>query len=267
MQKVVLITGASSGLGLATALYLTKKGYVVFGTSRNPEKFTQSIPFELLPLEITDINSIETCVAEVLKRKKRVDVLINNAGVGITGPIEELDIKAISSNFNTNCFGPLQMIKSVLPKMREQSSGTIINITSIGGYMGLPFRGPYSASKSALSIITESLSMEVKNFGIKVICLAPGDFATDIASRRYHSPALEKSPYKKYKESLDTINKHVDQGNNPYEIAKAIDKILSKKNPRLHYEVGSFLQKLSKTLKKILPSRIFEKIIMNHYNL
>ncbi len=267
MQKVVLITGASSGLGLATALYLTKKGYSVFGTSRNPKKFNRSIPFELLPLEITNTNSIETCVAEVLNRKQRLDILINNAGVGITGPMEELEIDEIAFNFATNCFGPLQMIQTVLPKMREQSSGTIINITSIASYMGLPFRGPYSASKSALSIMTESLRMEVKEFGINVVNLAPGDYATDIASRRYNAPLLKKSPYHKYKESLETINNHVDQGNPPEEIAKTIAHILSQKNPRVHYQVGPFLQKLSKTLKKILPSRIFERIIMNHYKI
>ena len=265
--KNALITGASSGLGLATALHLKKIGYSVFGTSRNPKKYTQSIPFELLPLEITETNSIKTCVAEVIKRKQRLDILINNAGVGITGPMEEINADAIASNFATNCFGPLQMAQAVIPKMRDQSSGTIINITSIASYMGLPFRGPYSASKSALSIMSESLRMEVKEFGIKVLTLAPGDYATDIASRRYHSPVINKSPYKKYKESLEEINKHVDKGNSPEEVAKAIAEILTKKNPRVHYQVGSFLQKLSKTLKNILPSRIFEKLIMNHYKL
>ena len=187
--------------------------------------------------------------------------------MGITGPMEEINADAIASNFATNCFGPLQMAQAVIPKMRDQSSGTIINITSIASYMGLPFRGPYSASKSALSIMSESLRMEVKEFGIKVLTLAPGDYATDIASRRYHSPVINKSPYKKYKESLEEINKHVDKGNSPEEVAKAIAEILTKKNPRVHYQVGSFLQKLSKTLKNILPSRIFEKLIMNHYKL
>ena len=267
MQKVVLITGASSGLGLATALHLTQLGYTVFGTSRNPEKYTQSFPFDILPLEITDLVSIQACVAEVLKRAKRLDVLINNAGVGITGPVEELKLEAVTANFATNCFGPLQMVQAVLPQMRKQASGTIINITSIAGYMGLPFRGVYSASKSALSIMTESLRMEVKGFGIEVCALAPGDYATDIASRRYHAPVLKNSPYKKYQESLETMDTHVDQGNPPEEIAKTIAEILKQKNIKVHYQVGPIMQKLSKTLKKILPSRIFEKLIMNHYKL
>ena len=267
MQKVVLITGASSGLGLATALHLTEKGYKVFGTSRNPQNYKVIHPFDLLPLEITDLSSIEACVKEVLKRERRLDILINNAGLGITGPMEEIEAIAVANNFATNCFGPLQMAQAVLPQMRKQSSGTIINITSIAGHMGLPFRGVYSASKSALSILTESLRMEVKNFGIDVCTLAPGDYATDIASRRYHAPVLKNSPYIKYQQSLDNINNHVEEGKPPEEVAKAIAMILTQKNLSVHYQVGSFIQKLSKTLKKILPSRIFEKLIMKHYKL
>jgi len=267
MQKIVLITGASSGLGLATAMHLHKHGYRVFGTCRDPKKQTHQFPFELLALEITAADSIQNCVAEVVNKATRLDVLINNAGVGITGPMEELELKAVEENFAINCFGPLQMAQAVLPIMRKQGEGTIINITSIAGYMGLPFRGAYSASKSALSILTESLRMEVKGFGIKVCTLAPGDYATDIASRRYHAPVLQNSPYKKYAEGLETMNTHVDQGNPPDEIAKAVAALLQKPSLKVHYQVGPFMQKLSKTLKKLLPSRIFEKLIMNHYKL
>ena len=267
MQKVVLITGASSGLGRATALHLSKLGYRVFGTSRNPKKYTEEVPFELLPLEITEATSIKACVAHILKQTDRLDVLINNAGVGITGPMEEIEAQAVSDNFATNCFGPLLLAQAVLPQMRKQASGTIINITSIAGYTGLPFRGVYSASKSALSLMTESLRMEVKGFGICVCALAPGDYATDIASRRYHAPVLKNSAYPKYQEGLETMNEHVATGNPPEEIAKAIAAILKKKNLKVHYQVGPFMQKLTKTLKKILPSRIFEKLIMNHYKL
>ena len=140
----------------------------------------------------------------------KIDVLINNAGVGITGPLEELNSEKVVENFATNCFGPLNLIQAVLPHMRKQQSGTIINVTSIGGYMGLPFRGAFSASKSAFMTMTESLRMEVKEFGIKVCTLAPGDYATDVASRRYHSPVLINSPYKKYAEGIKTMDEHVD---------------------------------------------------------
>jgi len=268
MKKVVLITGASSGLGLATALHLHVKGHHVFGTSRNPEKYTDRVPFTMLPLEITDSNAITNCVVEILKKTNQLDVLINNAGVGITGPMEEIQAEAVVANFATNCFGPLQMAQAVLPQMRLQNAGLIINVTSIAGVMGLPFRGVYSASKSALSIMTESLRMEVKSFGIDVCTLAPGDYATDIALSRYHAPVVSNSPYQKiYQENLDTMDAHVDGGNSPQEIAVAIADIIEKGNSKVHYQVGPFMQKLSKTLKNILPSRIFEKLIMNHYKL
>ena len=192
MKKVVLITGASSGLGLATALHLHNKGFHVFGTSRNPKKYTDPLPFTILALEITDTDSITNCVSKVLKETQRLDILINNAGVGITGPMEEIQADAVAANFATNCFGPLEMAQAVLPQMRHQKSGLIINVTSIAGVMGLPFRGVYSASKSALSIMSESLGnvccivtrskcANFKSFGIEVCTLAPGDYATDIA--------------------------------------------------------------------------------------
>ena len=134
--------------------------------------------------------------------------------------------------------------------------------------MGLPFRGVYSSSKSAFSIMTESLRMEVKSFGIEVCTLAPGDYNTDIASRRYHAPVIKNSPYQRiYKENLDTMNKHVSDGNSPQEIAFAIAEIIKKGKPAVHYQVGPFMQKLSKILKGILPNRIFEKLIMNHFKL
>lgn len=267
MSKVVIITGASSGLGKATALYLAQRGYQVFGTSRSPENYSIS-EFELYALDVNKPTSITDFIEKVLNKSGRIDVLINNAGVGITGPLEEISLEAVQSNFQTNCFGPIQMAQAVLPIMRSQQSGLIINVTSIAGGMGLPYRGVYSASKGALELMTETLRMEVKSFGVKVSSIAPGDYATDIASRRYHAPVVDESPYKKtYQESLDTMDSHVDDGNDPIEIAKAIIKVIHSKKPKVHYRVGAPMQKLSLFLKAILPDRLFEKLIMNHYNI
>jgi len=194
--------------------------------------------------------------------------VINNAGVGITGPIEEIPTEEIKNNFETNFFGPIEVIKAVLPQMREQNSGLIINITSIAGYMGLPYRGVYSASKGALEIITESISMEVKNFGVDIVNVAPGDFATNIASGRYHAPVVKGSAYEKpYGNTLKQMDEHVDSGSNPDEMAMAIYQIINDKNPKLHYKVGAFMQKFSIVLKRILPDRVYEKMLMNHYKL
>ena len=154
----------------------------------------------------------------------------------------------MESNFKTNFFGPLALTQQVLPVMRSQKSGLVINVTSIGGYMGLPFRGIYSSSKGALGTVTEALRMEVKRLGIDVVTLAPGDYATEIASRRHYSPLKELSPYyDMYKFSLQTIDQHVDSGSDPNDLAKMVDIIIKTKKRKVHYISGSFLQKISIT--------------------
>jgi NAD(P)-dependent dehydrogenase (short-subunit alcohol dehydrogenase family) len=267
MSKVVLITGGSSGIGKSIGEFLQKKGFTVYGTSRNPERITTSV-FPLIALDVRDKVSIQNAVSTIIAQSGRIDVVINNAGVGITGPIEEIPTEEIKNNFETNLFGPIEVMKAVLPQMRSQQSGLIINITSIAGYMGLPYRGIYSASKGALELITEALRMEVKSFGIHITNVAPGDFATNIAAGRFHAPLLKGSAYEiPYGTTLKTMDEHVDSGNNPNEMAEAIFKIIQNPNPKVHYKIGAFMQKFSIVLKRILPDKVYEKILMNHYKL
>jgi len=267
MSKVVLITGGSSGIGKAIGEFLCNKGYIVYGTSRNPDTVSNSV-FPLIALDVRNAESIQLAIAKVISLSSRIDVVINNAGVGITGPIEETPTNEMRNNFETNFFGPIEVIKAVLPQMRRQKSGLIINITSIAGYMGLPYRGIYSASKGALEIVTESISMEVKRFGINITNVAPGDFATNIASGRFHAPLIIGSAYETpYETTLRQMNEHVDSGNNPNEMAIAIYQIINSKSPKLHYKVGAIMQKLSIVLKRILPDRIYERMLLNHYKL
>ena len=267
MKKVVLITGGSSGIGKSIGEYLHNKGFIVYGTSRNPEKVTHSI-FPLIALDVRNKESILSCVTEIVQNEGQLDVVINNAGVGITGPIEEIPTEEIRNNFETNLFGPIEVMKAVLPQMRNQKSGLIINITSIAGYMGLPYRGIYSASKGALELITEALRMEVKSFGIQITNVAPGDFATNIAAGRYHAPVIKGSAYEvPYGNTLKEMDSHVDSGSNPNEMAAAIHAIIQTKSPKVHYKVGAFVQKFSIVLKRILPDIIYEKMLMNHYKL
>ncbi|MDC3387977.1 SDR family oxidoreductase [Flavobacteriaceae bacterium] len=268
MSKVVLITGGSSGIGKSIAVFLSKKGFIVYGTSRNPEKITEKLPFNLISLDVTKQQSIQKAVDTIIVKEGKLDVLINNAGVGITGPIEETPDSEIKKAFQTNVFGPVDLIKSVLPQMRKQNTGLIINITSIAGYMGLPYRGIYSATKGTLELLTEALRMEIKDFNIKMTNVAPGDFATNIASGRYHSPILEDSPYKEpYGNTLKLMDEHVDQGNDPIEMAEVIYKIIHINNPKIHYKVGAFMQKFSIVLKRLLPDKTYEKILLNHFKL
>lgn len=266
-KKVVLITGASSGIGKAIAEYLHIKNYSVYGTSRNPDKYPDS-KIELLALDVTDINSIQKAIRQLLEKENRIDVLINNAGTGITGALEEIPTTEIKRNFETNLFGPIEVMKAILPQMRKQKSGLIINITSIAGYMGLPYRSVYSASKGALELITEALRMEVKQFGIHITNVAPGDFATNIAHGRYHAPLIKGSDYEKsYGKTLKLMNAHVDSGSDPIEMAKAVYKIINTNRPKIHYKVGMPLQKFSIVLKRILPDKTYEKMLMKHYKL
>jgi len=268
MPKVVLITGGSSGIGKAIALFLTNKGYVVYGTSRNPSKINESLPFQLVQMDVNNPASITEAVGTIMGAEGRIDVLVNNAGIGITGPIEETPTEEIAKAFATNFYGPIDMMKAVLPFMREQRSGHIINVTSIAGYMGLPYRGIYSATKAALEITTEAFRMETKQFGIVMCNVAPGDFATNIAAGRYHSPLLDGSPYKKdYGNTLQLMNEHVDAGGDPNEMAMAVYKIIQNKNPKIHYKVGAFIQKFSIVLKRVLPDKVYERMLMKHYKL
>ncbi|MEG9326419.1 SDR family oxidoreductase [Salinimicrobium catena] len=265
-NKVVLITGASSGIGEAIANFLQQKDFIVFGTSRNPGNRKSDFP--LIALDVTRPETIEKAVSEVISRAGKIDVLINNAGVGITGPIEETPDEEIKKAFDTNYFGPLNVIKAVLPSMRKNRGGLIINVTSIAGYMGLPYRGIYSASKGALEITTEAFRMELKDFNIKMTNVAPGDFATNIAAGRYHAPIIEGSPYEKqYGNTLKLMDQHVDEGKDPSEMAKAIYKIIGEENPHIHYKVGEPLQKLSVALKRLLPDKVFERLLLKHYKL
>jgi short-subunit dehydrogenase len=267
MSKVVLITGGSSGIGKSVGEFLSQKGFIVYGTSRNPEKI-KNHPFKLVALDVNDTKTILQAVNEVIKNEDRLDVLINNAGMGITGSIEDTPTDEMRKVFDTNFFGVIDVMKAVLPQMRTQKNGLIINVTSIAGYMGLPFRGIYSATKGALEIATEAIRMEVKGFGIEVTNVAPGDFATNIASGRYHTPVFDDSPYKKvYQENLDLMDSHVDSGGDPIQMAIAIYKIISTSKPKIHYKVGDFMQKFSIVLKRILPDKVYEKMLMNHFKM
>ena len=256
MKKIVLITGATSGIGKETALLLAQKGFLVYGTARNTDH--HNLPFRLLPMDVRNEASVQAAVQQIIAEVGRIDILINNAGVGITGALEELPTEQLHNVFATNLYGAISVIQQVLPTMRAQHSGLIINIASIAGYMGLPFRGAYSASKGALLLITEALRMEVKPFDIEGTTISPGDYAT----------VIENSAYAQvYQEQLNLMNEHVNSGGNPAEMAAKILKVINTPHPKVHYKQGSFLQKISIALKRLLPSKRYEKMLMKHYHL
>jgi len=266
MSKVILITGASTGIGRATAEYLTQLGHRVYGTSRKP--FTEIVPFQTLLLDVNDETSIQAAIAQLLQREQRLDVLINNAGLGIIGALEETPDALIEQVFNTNVYGLLRMCRAALPVMRLQGNGLIINVASIAGRMGLPFRGIYSASKAAVEILTETLNIELKPFGIRACSILPGDVRTNInAARLVAMPSLA-SPYRSFVETMNNIvNDEVSKAEDPLYIAKIIEQAINSSSPKIHYIAGPFLQRFSLWLKRFLPSRFFEYLLRRNYGL
>jgi len=262
-SKVILITGASSGIGKASAEYLAQQGHTVFGTSRYPGSFPKPSDYTILQMDVTEIESIQTIVNQIFKAAGKIDVLINNAGFGIAGAMENTSIGKAKEQFETNFFGMVRLIKSVLPIMRKQDSSLIINISSIGGLIGLPYQSMYSASKFAVEGLTESLYKELHSSKINVTMVEPGYFNTRFTEKREISKNANQS--NAFKTTLQIIENDEYNGQDPIMIGKLINKIINKSNPRLRYTVGAFDQKLAVFLKRILPNRLFDWIIMKHY--
>jgi len=269
-QQVVLITGASSGIGRSCATYLAEKGYKVYGTTRNRQGFEDSnskLPFNSIFMDVNDIESVNSAIEKILASEQRLDAVINNAGFGIGGPVEFTSIEEAQAQFDTNLFGIMRVCSAVLPAMRSQGAGYIINISSLGGLIGLPFQGLYSATKFAVEGLSEALYGELRSQGIRVVLIEPGDFATAFTKNRKQiaKPLTDTNYATDFQRTLSVIESDEMNGANPIKIAQLIDKILRTPNPRLRYRVGSFSQKLSVVLKKIIPDRLFAWIIMDHY--
>ena len=254
------------GIGRSTATRLAQLGHRVYGTSRQP--FTEKTLFETLTMDVTDGQSVQMAVETIIAREGRLDVLINNAGLGIVAALEEVSEAMINRIFDTNVWGLLRVCRAVLPQMRQQQSGLIINISSIAGKMGLPFRGIYSASKASVEILTETLSLELRPFGVKVCSVLPGDVKTNINQNRLvmHSP--EHSPYQATVEAMNAkVNAEVGKAPDPLYIVKTIEKIIDSSSPKLHYVAGSTVEKLAIWFKHRLPGRFFEFLSVKYYGL
>jgi len=271
MNKVVLITGASSGFGQATAKHLAKKGYKVYGTSRK-EMTDKNI--NMLKMDVCNSQSIAEAINHILEKEDRIDVLINNAGMGIGGCIELATDEEIALQMNTNFMGMANMCKAVLPIFRKQRSGKIINISSIGGVMGLPYQGFYSASKFAIEGYSEALAAEMKGMGIRVVLVEPGDFATNFTSNRKNSDlTLKNFDYNRsFNRALKIIEKEENGGLKPIVLAKKIEKIIEKNNffsatTNEVLFIGDTLREVaSKTINNILFLAFF-RIIFNFWKI
>ena len=263
---VVLITGISSGFGKAMAERLSAEGHRVYGTYRNLRERIPGVNY--LQADVRSDEDAKNAVQAVLDAEGRIDVFISNAGRGIGGPLEFCSLDAAREQMDTNWMGMVRFLHYVLPAMRVQRSGKILCFSSIGGLMGLPFQGLYSASKFAIEGYCEALRLEVRSFGIDVILIEPGDFATSFtASRRSVADEKAFAVYTTYRDSLASIEKDETGGLKPEYLAAKIARILRKKRPAYSYVIATFEQRLSVTLKKLLPQRWFATILSSYYKL
>jgi NAD(P)-dependent dehydrogenase (short-subunit alcohol dehydrogenase family) len=266
MEKVILITGISSGFGRETSRLLASAGHKVYGTVRQETGISGDINY--LKMDLTDINSIKDAVATVISREGRLDVLINNAGMHTGGPVETLPAEYIKLQMDTSFMGMVHLTREVLPYMRKQGGGRIINVSSIGGLMGLPFQGFYSAAKFAVEGFSEALRMETDRFNIQVVLINPGDFRTSNSAnrRKFLAPVGPGDPYNgQFERSLSVMEKDEAGGWDPVILAGKMVKIVACKNPRQRYIISSFEQKLAVALKYILPGKLFRMILQDHY--
>ncbi len=263
---IVLITGISSGFGKAIAEQFSSEGHKVYGTHRRDVEHIPGVTY--IKVEAGDEKQVEACVKQVLEAEGKIDVFINNAGMGIGGPLEFCSLEDAQRQMDVNWMGMVRFLHYIVPVMRRQGYGKIICLSSIGGLMGLPFQGLYSASKFAIEGYCEALRLELKAFNIKVIVIQPGDFATGFTAQRKSVSQKEAyEVYKSYAKSLESIEKDETGGLKPEILARKISKIIKARNPRYNYVISTFEQGLSVFLKKILPPSWFAAILSSYYKL
>jgi short-subunit dehydrogenase len=265
-KKVVLITGVSSGIGQAAARLLAQRGYTVFGTSRNPSGVETMPGVEVLSLDVCLDGSVKACVEETLKQAGRVDTLINNAGYELGGAIEEATMEEAKAQFETNLFGVARMVKAVLPVMRTQGEGEIINISSLAGLCPVPFMGIYSASKFALEGYTEVLRHELMPLNIKVSLVEPGHINTNLARNRQHGTD-RISDYDPWRErAFEALERYEEKAPEPTLVADCILRIIESTSPRLRYRMGKDAA-WPPRLRRFLPASSFEQGTRRYFHL
>ena len=262
--QVIVITGASSGFGLSTAELLASQGHTVYGLCRRP---MEHATIRYRQSDVRNREQIASIIAQIVEEQGHIDVLINNAGMGIGGALELATPEEIDLQMGTNFMGCVNLCQAVLPYMRKARHGKIINLSSIGGVMGLPYQGFYSASKFAIEGFSEALSAEVRRFGIKVSMVEPGDFATGFTGSRHNSQAtLDDSDYGPvFRNSLEIIEKEENGGLRSEVLARRIAKMVEQKNPPLRKVVANLEQKLSVVIKRILTGNQMVGILRSYY--
>ena len=254
-SKVALVTGSSSGIGFETALLLARSGFHTYASMRNPEKSknlteianAEKLPLQIVHLDVNDERSVKEAIDKIVAETKRIDVLVNNAGYGLFGSVEDLSIEEIKSLFETNFFGVIRVTQKVLPIMRKQNmvGGTIVNVSSVGGRIGVPVLSAYQSTKFALEGLSESISYELEPFGIRVVIIEPGFIRTNImnSSVSAKKTLYTNSPYfslmQKVEKHFNSMMDNESSSSPPEEVAKIILQAVTSENPQLRYTAGN----------------------------
>lgn len=273
-KKVAIVTGSSSGIGLEASLLLARNGFDTYATMRNSSKSNilidlakkDLLPLQVLELDVDDESSVKDAIGKIIQEKKSIDVLINNAGYALVGAIEDLTMNEIKAQFETNLFGVIRVIQSVLPVMRKQQSGTIVNVSSIAGRIGFPLTPAYVSSKFALEGLSESMRYELAQFAIKVILIEPGVVKTNFGSNLKMGRVTTdiRSPYAEIMQKRITgFKSRFEKGLSPFEVAKVILKAVTSDNAEPRYLVGDDATMLAHTKKNMSDGEFEELMIKN----
>jgi NAD(P)-dependent dehydrogenase (short-subunit alcohol dehydrogenase family) len=283
ITRIAVVTGSSSGIGFETALLLARSGFHTYATMRNLEKSkniteianTEKLPLQVVQLDVNDDRSVKNAIDKIAAAEnKRIDVLVNNAGYGLFGALEDTSIGEIKAQFETNFFGVIRVTQQVLPVMRKQNSsgGTIVNVSSVGGRIGVPVLSAYQSTKFALEGLSESMSYELEPFGIRVVIIEPGFIRTNIVnSSTSAEKALDpKSPYfplmQKVKNYFKSMMENASSSSPPEEVAKVILQAITSKNPQLRYTVGNDAATIIQA-RMNMPDKEFRKMVIQNLSL
>ncbi len=271
-KKVALVTGSSSGIGYETALLLARNGFDTFATMRNMNKSKkitevskrENLPLRVLQLDVNDDKSVADAINNILNEKKSIEVVVNNAGYGLMGSIEDSSLDEIKAQFETNFFGAIRVMQEVIPIMRKQRTGTIVNVSSIAGRIGFPMGSAYVSSKFALEGLSESMSYELKQFGIKIVLIEPGVINTNFA---FVTPKKALDTNSSYSQLMNKLEENlfstIANGTPPKEVAAVILHSITEESPEHRYLVGNDAVELINARKNSTDEE-FEKIIVGN---
>lgn len=263
-QKVALVTGASSGVGEALAPLMAEAGYKVYGLSRRSVALPGVIA---LQADLSDADSLQAAIAHIIAATGRLDVVMHCAGIGGAGPVEQMPLAEAKRIMDTNFWGTFALAQACLPHLLAAPSGRLLVMGSIGGYMGIPFRSAYCASKGALLNLVESLRLEVSGSALQVSCICPGDMATNSIATQYRMPYpdVDERYRKRYQTADEGMANNVNHGMDARFVAKKMLTIAEQKKLDSQYIIGPFVQKISPLAKRFLPSNWWEKLLGSYY--